>query len=86
MRVLDVCAEVAIQTAFRVSETATVYHLIPFLSMAKVLQVIKSLDEACVVSVTMSTHLCLMPRAKSFLGQVGARMGKPHTNPMGSLT
>ena len=47
---------------------------------------IKSDDEACIVSVTMSTYFCLGPCANSFFGHVGMMTGSPHMYPEGSTT
>ena len=54
--------------------------------MIRVFQVIKSDDDACRVSGTMSTYFFLGPFAKSFLGHVGTSKGNPHTYPKAFLT
>ena len=51
-----------------------------------VFQVIKSDNDACKVSVTMSTYFFLGPKAKSFFGHVGTITGRPQMYPGGSLT
>ena len=56
------------------------------LFMIRVFQVIKSDDDACRVSMTMSTYFFLEPFAKNFLGHVGTSKGNPQMYPKTFLT